>query len=66
MITTLESRKIRRYFMAETADGIHDPYLATLNMKTSEHLKLYNKAIIGLSQSDRYDLTRSKWTYFYQ
>ena len=52
--------------MAETADGIHDPYLATLNMNTSEHLKLYNKAIIGLSQSDRYDLTRSKWTYFYQ
>ena len=32
----------------------------------SEHLKLYNKAIVGLPESDRYDIIRSKWTDFYQ
>ena len=29
-------------------------------------LKLYNRAIFGLPESDRYDLTRYKWTNFYQ
>ena len=49
-----------------SADGIQDPYLATIDLYTSENIKLYNKAIVGLTESDRYDLTRSKWTNFYQ
>ena len=48
------------------ADSLKDPYLVTLDLKTSEHLKLYNKAITGLSESDRYNLTSSKWADFYQ
>ena len=47
-------------------EGLHDPYLATLENSTYEHLKLYNKAIVGLPESDRYDLTSYKWTEFYQ
>ena len=47
-----------------SADGIKDPYLATIDLYTSENIKLYNKAIVGLTESDRYDLTRSKWTNF--
>ena len=47
-------------------DSLQYPYLATLYLNTSEHIKLYNKAINGLSESDRYDLTRSKWTDLYQ
>ena len=46
--------------MTATADGTQDPYLATLNMTTSENLKLHNKAIIGLTDSDMYDLTIPK------
>ena len=52
--------------MAAPDGGIQDRYLATLNLTTSEHLNIYNKAIIGLPESDRYDLTRSKWAVFYQ
>ena len=52
--------------MAEQVNGIREPYLAALNISTSKHLKLYNKAIFGLPQSDRYDLTISKWTDFYK
>ena len=33
--------------VAAPYDGIQDPYLVTLNLTISEHLKLYNKAIIG-------------------
>ena len=51
--------------MAE-ADGIQEPYLEILNLSTPEHLKIYNKAIVELTENDRYDLTRSKWTDFYQ
>ena len=47
-------------------DGILDPYWDTLDLSTYEHIKLYNKAIIGLPESDRYNFTRSKWTDFYQ
>ena len=47
-------------------DGIQDPYLATLDLSTSENLNIYNKAIFGLPESDRYDLTRFKCTDFYQ
>ena len=52
--------------MAAIVDRLHDPYLATLNISTSEHLKLYKKAIFGLPESEKYDLKRSKWTDFYQ
>ena len=52
--------------MAATSDGIQDPYLAILNIYTYEYLKLYKKEIIGLPESDRYYLTRSNWTEFYQ
>ena len=52
--------------MAAPADGLQDPCLAFLYLSTSEHLKLYNKSIVGLTESDRYDLTRSNWTDFYQ
>ena len=45
-------------------NGIQDPYLTTLDLFTSKHLKIYNKAIVGLTESDRYDHTRSKWSDF--
>ena len=48
------------------ADELLHPYLVILNISTSEHLKLYNKAFLGLPESVRYDLTRSKWNDFYQ
>ena len=51
--------------MAKT-DEIQDPYLGILDLSTSEILKIYNKAIVGLPESDRFDLTRTKWTDFYQ
>ena len=52
--------------MAAPVEGLQDPYLAALELFTSEHLKLYNKAIFDVPESDRYDITRSKWTGFYQ
>ena len=52
--------------MVALEDCIHDTYLATLNIYTSEHIKIYDKAIVGLPESERYDFTRSKWTDFYQ
>ena len=45
---------------------LQDPYLENLDFSTSEKLKLYNKSIVGLPESDRNDLTRSKWTDLYQ
>ena len=48
------------------AYGIQYPYLVTLDLTISEHFKVYNKKKFGLPESDRYDLTRSKWTDFYQ
>ena len=48
------------------ADSLQDPYLATLELNISEHLKLYYKSITGLSKSKRYDLTRSKCKYLYK
>ena len=42
--------------MSAPVDGLQDPYLDTL----------YNKAISGLPESNRCDLTRSKWKDFYQ
>ena len=52
--------------MESPVDGLQDPYLSTIDLYTSENLKLYRKAIFGLPESDRYDLTRFKWTDFYQ
>ena len=52
--------------MAAPVDSIQDPYLVTLDLSTSEHLNLYNKAIVGLPESDRCDLAKSKYTDFYQ
>ena len=46
--------------MAAPADGLQDPYLDILDIYTSEHLNLYNRAIVGIPESDRYDMTRSK------
>ena len=50
----------------EPADGLQDPYLATLYLTKTEVIKLYNKEIVGLPEIGRYDLTRYKWTDFYQ
>ena len=47
-------------------ESFQDPYLLTLDLSTSENIKLYNKAIVGLSESEKYDLTISKWNDFYQ
>ena len=48
------------------ADRLQGPYLFTLYLTTSEHLKLYNKAIFWLAESNRYALTKSNWTELYQ
>ena len=47
-------------------DRVQDPHLTTIDLATPEHIKLHNKGIVGLPESDRYDLTKSKWTNFYQ
>ena len=52
--------------MAAPADRLQEPYLTTLNVTTSEHLNLYNNSIVGLPESDRCDMTSSKYTDFYQ
>ena len=44
---------------ASPIDGLQEIYLNTLNLNTLEYLKLYNKAIVYLSENNRYDLTRS-------
>ena len=43
--------------MASPADSIQEPYLAILNLSTFEHIKLCNKEVVGITGSDRYDLT---------
>ena len=52
--------------MAAPVDGPRDPYMAPLYISIYEHIKFYNKAIIWIPESDRYDLTRYKYTDFYQ
>ena len=47
-------------------DELQDSYLANLYIYISEHLKIYDKSIVGRPESHWYDLTRSKWTDFYQ
>ena len=41
------------------ADGRQELYLATLSITTSEHIKFNNRAIFGLSENDKSDITRS-------
>ena len=50
--------------MAATLDDLQGPYLDILDLAISDHIKLYNKAIVGLPESDGFDLTRSKWNDF--
>ena len=38
---------------SEPVEGLQDPYLATLYLTTSEHIKLYNKSIFGLPERYR-------------
>ena len=52
------------YIMA-AYDSLQYPYLATLDLKTSEHINIYHKSINGLSERYRYDLTSSNWTNLY-
>ena len=47
-------------------DALQHPYLADLDLRTKEHLTLYSKAIAGLDESERYDLTKKDWLDFYQ
>ena len=42
------------------------PYIDILYISTLEHINIFNKAIAGLPENDKYDLTISKWTEFYQ
>ena len=49
---------------ASLADGHQYPYLTTLDINRSEYLNIYNKANVRIKESDRYDITRSKWTDF--
>ena len=49
---------------ASPDDSLHDPYLSTLYITTPDHINIYNKAIIGLPEIERYELTISKWTDF--
>ena len=51
---------------AAPADRLQDHYLATLDITTLKHLNLYNQYTVGLSDSNRYDPTRSNWNEFYQ
>ena len=52
--------------MAAPEDELQYSYLSIIYLSTSEHINIYNKEIVRLPESDRYDLTRSKWTDFYQ
>ena len=52
--------------MEAPVDGLRYPYLAILDLATSEYIKLYNRAIFGIPESDSWDRTRSKWAGFYQ
>ena len=63
----ISSQGQTQYIMeAAPTHGLQDPYLSNLDLSTSENIKLYNKAIVIIPESDGYDLTRSKWTDFYQ
>ena len=65
-ISSSTSRQGQPQEMMAAGDGIQDPFLDILNISTLEHLKLYNKAVVGLPENYSYDLNRFKWTGFYQ
>ena len=52
--------------MEAPSDRINDPYPVILYIYTAQHLKIYSKEISGLAESDRYDMTKYKWTEFDQ
>ena len=58
-------QSVRSTSIMAASDIQQDLYLATLDLKTSEYLNLYNKAITRMSESDRYNLTMSKWIDLY-
>ena len=66
LLSTLSQVQVQEIVAAAPAERLQNPYLSTLNLATSEHLKLYKMAVFGLPKSNRYDLIRSKWTDFYQ
>ena len=63
--TSIQGR-LQEIMAEEPVNGNQDLYLATLDLTTLERLNLYNKAIVLLPESNRYDLTISKWTDFHQ
>ena len=63
--TSIQGR-LQEIMAEEPVNGNQDLYLATLDLTTLERLNLYKKAIVGLPESNRYDLTISKWTDFNQ
>ena len=52
--------------MASPVDRIQYPYLDTLNNSSFENLNLYTNATVDITESERYDLTISKWNNVYQ
>ena len=66
LLSTLSQVQVQEIVAAAPAERLQNPYLSTLNLATSEHLKLYKMAVLGLPKINRYDLIRSKWTDFYQ
>ena len=50
--------QVQEIMTSESVDGIQYPHLDTLDITTSEYLKLYNKEIVGSP--------KSKWNDFYQ
>ena len=47
-------------------DKLPDPYTNELDLTHSYHLKLYTKAIKGIEETQRYDLSQIGWNDFYQ
>ena len=66
LLLSTSSQGQSQEIVTELVDRLQDPYLEMIYISTSEHLKIYKKESFGLPESDRYDLTRSKWNEFYQ
>ena len=65
-LLTSSKGQLQEIITLEPVDGLQEPYLATLDLTTLENINIYNKKFFGLTKSHRYNLTRSKWTGFYQ
>ena len=63
-LSTSSQRRVQQIMAA--SDGLQDPYLTILDLTTLEYLNFYNKKFFGFLENDRYDLTMSKCTDFYQ